>query len=379
MGADGFLPKPFKNEDLLKLVKTCSGHVSIEPEKKVSSDPILPAGATLDQKLSDGHSDRKYCKLSINDFVCGKLIRYRIFVKLSETKYVKVAYQGEDLSVERIQKYRAEGLLYFYLEEKDFYEYFKQSLLLSQAVHVHKNTISKDKRVSLLRHTNEVYLEYIYSHELDQERLSDAHAIAENTVRFLAEETETFDLLFALNSHADFLYAHSLGVSIYAVMIARGMGWNSHGTLFKVAMAGLLHDIGLKEVELSILRKSRLHLSADEIKAFETHPLRGMEILSKLSSIPSDLIQIILHHHERASGSGFPNHLRTSKIHPLASLVAVADEFCEMVIKNPSCQGRTPQQALTLISIRDNGLNQDLVRALGQIIKSPLKVEPPSK
>src|SRR5690606_5884100 len=102
----------------------------------------------------------------------------------------------------------------------------------------------------------------------------------------------------ALNSHADFVYAHSLGVSTYGVMIARVMGWRSAPSLFKVAIAGLFHDIGFKELDRELLEKPRITHTAAERKEYETHPTRGAELLSQVGNIPLDVIQVASQHHE---------------------------------------------------------------------------------
>ena len=99
----------------------------------------------------------------------------------------------------------------------------------------------------------------------------------------------------------------------------------SPATLHKLGMAGLLHDIGLKQIDRKILEKPRVSLTSEEERLYEGHPQKGAEILSTLRSVPGEVLQIVLQHQERDSGSGYPFSLTKNKIFPLARIVAVVD------------------------------------------------------
>jgi putative nucleotidyltransferase with HDIG domain len=352
IGVTAFLAKPFKIEDLLGELRTLFGL----PEKGEA-----PPGEEI-------QFDANFSKLSIDDFISGKEIQHSIFIRLGENKYVKIAHSGENLPVERIRSYKDKKIKFLYLLKEDFNRYL--SFTLGLATTASKSPqISSIKKVNLLKHTGEVILEQLYSNEVHPEALESAKVIVENTVSLLSESQNTFELLLSLNSHADYLYAHSIGVSFYAVMIARAMDWTSHSTLFKVGLAGLLHDIGKKEIDRSILMKSRSSLSLEEVKILETHPGRSLEILSAMGSIPEDLIQVVYQHHEREFGNGYPLKLPKAKITPLARLIAVADEFCKFAVKNPDSGGMSPKAAAArLLATHGKALDMNFIETLGKII-----------
>jgi len=349
LGASGFLAKPIKKDELLKALENCLG---IDFSKK-----------------EEQNLDEEFSRLSIADFVSGKEIRYDIYLRLSESKYVKIAHQGENIPVDRIRALREKGIQFLYLTKEDFFKYLRFSLSLSQAVRSSEK-VDPNRKLFLMKHTGEVILEHLHSHELDAESFEYAKAAVENTVSFLTEEKEVYELVATLNSHADFLYAHSLGVSFYASMLARELKWTSHTTLFKLSIAGLMHDIGKKEIDRSILQKPRAALNVDEVKLIERHPTRGMEILSSVQSIPDDVVQIVAQHHERDSGIGYPAGLKKNKIHPLAKLLAVADEFCKLAIKGPDSPGMVPAQAAEKLLVNFRGaLDEQILKALFNVLK----------
>ena len=351
MGASGFLAKPFQKEDLLKIVREFS-----EPEASAPAEPDLT-------------EDDKYNKLSIDDFISGKHIRFTIFVRLSATKYVKIAHQGEDLDVMRVRLLKEKGIRYLYLLKPDFQEYIRFNLGLVDAVRVN-STISPEKKMNFLKHTGEIILERLFTDEIETDAFNNAKVMLESTVNFLADSRDTLALLESLNNHADFLYAHCLAVSLYSSMIAKQIGWHSPQTLYKVSMGGLLHDVGLKEIDRSILEKSRSTLTLDELRSMETHPTRGTELLGRDASIPSDVLQIILQHHERDQGTGYPAGLIKNRIHPLARLIGMVDEFCELLLQAPGYMGTKPRDAFKrLLFVHSNSFDPQYMLGLKKLLQ----------
>jgi len=352
LGVNGFLAKPFKMDDLKKLLLEI-----IAEEARKSPEP---------QQESINES---YCKLGIDDFISGKQIQYQIFVKLGEDKYIKIAHEGQDLTIERIQSYKEKGIRHLYLLKDDFQKYMKFNLGLVSLVKTN-HTVPKQKKLHLMKHTSEVILEQIYSANIDAQSFEDAKAVVEASVAFLAEHQETCDLLSALNTQSDVLYAHSVGVSMYAAMVSRKMGWHSPSTLYKVSMGGLFHDIGKKEIAREILVKPRTSLNAEEVRTLETHPTRGAELLSTVPSVSSDVLQIALQHHEHDLGTGYPAGLKRGKIHPLAKLVGFVDEFCYWVLKGPDSPGVPVEDAIRRITmLYGSSLDTTFLQALKRVCK----------
>jgi putative nucleotidyltransferase with HDIG domain len=231
--------------------------------------------------------------------------------------------------------------------------------------------ITNEKKVNFLKHTNEVILEQFFLNELNDDVFDIAKSAVETTVGVFLEMPDLGALLESLNSHSDQLYAHCVGVSFYSSMIARFMDWDNPRTLYKVSMGGLFHDIGKKELDKELLAKSRRNMSAQEVKLYQSHPTRGMEILSGIRSMPSDVLQIISHHHENCIGSGWPAGLRKNHIHPLARVVSVADEFCHLVLKTPESDPVPVPEALEkLCAVRHQEFDPIVLDALLKMFKA---------
>ncbi|MDD4775318.1 MAG: PAS domain S-box protein [Syntrophomonas sp.] len=148
-------------------------------------------------------------------------------------------------------------------------------------------------------------------------------AIFTGTVNALAVTTEKRDQYTAGHQHR---------VATLACEIAREMGLPEK-TIDDIRIAGTLHDIGKLYVPLDILSQPG-RLSEIEYLFIKTHPSAGYDILK---SIPFDapIADIIMQHHERVDGTGYPMGLKGEDILMPARIIAVADVFEAMASHRP--------------------------------------------
>ncbi len=351
LGAKGFLAKPFKRDELLAAIRSAC-RLENPSEAKVEAE-----------------APQQYCRVAIDQFISGKKISFEIFIRLSEGKFTKLAHEGENLALERIKAFQARGVDFLYIKAEDFAKYVGFNLTLSRAG-VKSNSISREQKAGLLKHASEVILEDLFLNGVNEDSFNNAKEMTENTLTLLASAPDCLELIASLDSHGDPLYAHCLAVSLYSGVIAKQIGWTSPSTLFNVSTAGLFHDIGLKAIDRKIVDKPKSTLTFDEIKLLETHPARGVEILGSLPSIRSDILQIVLQHHETCSGLGYPAKLPKVKINPVARLIAVADVFCELALTHEGVKGLPPDEAIHRMNLLQVGaLDQEYVQALSQALQ----------
>jgi diguanylate cyclase (GGDEF)-like protein len=112
----------------------------------------------------------------------------------------------------------------------------------------------------------------------------------------------------------------------------------------RIRIASLLHDLGKIAIPEEILDKPST-LSDAEWQAIGEHPRIGQVILEQASSL-REAIPVVLHHHERFNGGGYPHGLRGAEIPIGARIVAVADAYHAMVHDRPYSQALTHDEAL---------------------------------
>lgn len=349
LGVEGFLTKPFDEAELLENVNRYLRVTQPEEETKKNHDNL-------------------YCKVSLEDFISEKDIEMDVFIRLTESKYVKVAHRGGKLPADRIEHYKEKGITQLYIKKEDFNRVIAFNVKLSKLV-AGSSTIDKEKKKRFMAHTAEVLLENTFVNGIDEKAYSEAKDFLTTSVGLLTEDQQTFDLIDILNTHTDHLYAHSLGVSMYSVMIAKSMGWNSSAALFKLSFGGLMHDIGKKEIDPEILKKSRATLTFKERQILEAHAVRGKEILETLKSAPSEVVAVAFEHHENHLGQGFPRQISKNSIHPMARIVAVANEFCNYALRGHNNPGVSAQKAISLMeNFKKDTLDPQAYRALKGLV-----------
>jgi len=131
-------------------------------------------------------------------------------------------------------------------------------------------------------------------------------------------------LAFATDFKDTFRKGHSKRVGMYATECARLMNL-TRDEVTEIEFGAYLHDIGKIGVPTEILQKTDA-LSEDEYEIYKKHPLLGYEICMPLKAMARSL-SIILHHHEKYNGAGFPDGLSGDKIPLGAQIVAIADSY----------------------------------------------------
>ncbi len=150
-------------------------------------------------------------------------------------------------------------------------------------------------------------------------------AMVTKIVDELMQSKEALIQLSDIRAHDGYVFAHSVNCCVISTLIAAKLNYDLK-TLKLLATGALLHDIGLVAVPQIILKKPGA-LSDEEYEAVKRHPSYGYEILKKSKLFSERAGEIILQHHERYRGQGYPQGRIGKEIASLARIVAVADVF----------------------------------------------------
>jgi putative nucleotidyltransferase with HDIG domain len=196
-----------------------------------------------------------------------------------------------------------------------------------------------------------------------QARVQDAHEKA--ALRFSRRNLARRLLQPGARSYAD-LVAHSEAVSRLAFAIARHLEMPTVA-VEDAALAGLLHDVGMRELDYERLYRSSSP-SADDRVRFQKHPVVGEKILSGtgLDSVTA----AVRHHHERWDGTGYPDRLAREEIPLLARLVHVCEVYDVLTVPGRYRPTVSPDRAIEIIA-RGKGHQFDpqMVEALAQVVQ----------
>jgi putative nucleotidyltransferase with HDIG domain len=170
-----------------------------------------------------------------------------------------------------------------------------------------------------------------------QRTFQQLHELSEGTLEALAR---------AIDAKSAWTAGHSSRVTSVAVAIARALGYDAHAQE-RIRRGGLLHDIGKIGIAANILDKPD-SLTKAEMAIMREHPTTGARILQPLPHC-AEILPMVLQHHERLDGSGYPAGLRGSGIALDARILAVADVYDAMTSDRPYRKGLPATEASAYI------------------------------
>lgn len=153
--------------------------------------------------------------------------------------------------------------------------------------------------------------------------------------------------LALLKKYDDYTYTHSVNVAIFSLAFGKHLGLEGEA-LEKVGVAGLLHDLGKVRTAEAIIKKPGA-LTPEEMKAMQRHPELGAEILAEMNGMDAETREIVLHHHLRHDGTGYPQLPRGREAHPHGMVVAIADCYDALTTTRPYQKSRHPSEAVRLL------------------------------
>ncbi|WP_300898130.1 HD domain-containing phosphohydrolase [uncultured Desulfovibrio sp.] len=138
---------------------------------------------------------------------------------------------------------------------------------------------------------------------------------------------------------------HAVNTMIVGLWLwLRNAGDFQRKNLDRMALALLVHDIGMSKVPPFILTKKG-SLKPEEREKILPHSLLSVKIMQKMEVVFDDLLQICFEHHERLDGSGYPQRIKGGQIPATAALAAVADSFAAMITERSYAPAKEPKVA----------------------------------
>jgi len=141
-------------------------------------------------------------------------------------------------------------------------------------------------------------------------------------------------LVKAIETRDPYTSGHSLRVATLARLIGRDLDL-PNSKVEQVEMAALLHDIGKIDSIYSAVIRKPYDLNTDEKNLIRTHATKGADLLETLSSVGSEIVRAVRHHHERFDGTGYPDGLRGEGIPIAARIIMLSDSIDAMLSDRP--------------------------------------------
>jgi diguanylate cyclase (GGDEF)-like protein/putative nucleotidyltransferase with HDIG domain len=150
-------------------------------------------------------------------------------------------------------------------------------------------------------------------------------------------------LISVINAKDKYTYGHVERVVIYSRLLADKLELNEKDKK-DLIYGAYMHDIGKINIPKEILNKN-MPLTKEEWEIMKQHSINGVEIVKSVESL-KEIIPLILHHHERYDGKGYPDNLKGNEIPYLVRMLTVVDCFDAMTSSRPYNKRKTYKEAL---------------------------------
>lgn len=150
--------------------------------------------------------------------------------------------------------------------------------------------------------------------------------------------------LARLKTADDYTYMHSVAVCAMMVALAKQLGLDD-AQIRSCGMAGLLHDLGKVAMPPEVLNKPG-KLTEAEFAIMKTHPTEGYKMLQASPDVDSVALDVVLHHHEKTDGSGYPERFKSDQISLYSKMGAVCDVYDAITSNRPYKSGWDPAESL---------------------------------
>ena len=291
--------------------------------------------------------DNSYLPIDTQIIRVGSIRSFDVFFKTREGKMVLYCAGGETVSDDIREKIAEHNINKLYIKKDDKTNY---------DIYIQKNleSILKDPNISISDKSQTAYSSITATAQSlfespEAEIIQRYKGVIFNTLEFVFQDDSNLKKLIDLTTLDFNIYNHSINVGIFSIGLSKKLLNTQPGHNFKEMAAGFfLHDIGKSGIPIHILNKNG-PLTYVEWKIMKKHPEKGYKILEKFGEVSEEIGLIVLQHHERHGGNGYPRELKGDQIHIYAKICSIADTFDELTSHRPFRKEYSSFKALTIM------------------------------
>lgn len=246
-----------------------------------------------------------------------------------------LVYEGTYLKKEYIDKLIELGIEEVYIHEGD---------IINEKPDV---IIKEEVRSECKKKVKNVLEQHIYK---DNAGLSEISKTIEKLIENILEKEEVVEKVFEIREHSADIYDHCVNVCVLSILTSIKMNLPQN-IIYDIGVGSLIHDLGLRYISVKYTDISIDTLSPDNLFEYKKHTVYGFSSVEKESWMSDIAKKVLLFHHERLDGSGFP--LKLKNISMENRIVAVCDTFDEL-ISGIGCERVKVQEAIEYLKTYRN-------------------------
>ncbi|NVK22660.1 MAG: HD-GYP domain-containing protein [Kangiellaceae bacterium] len=197
--------------------------------------------------------------------------------------------------------------------------------------------------------------------------IDESRRVIRNCLTSILSNANALFWLTRVKDKHQFTAEHSLRVAILSIALGKFLGIDNQ-QLELLGLCGMLHDLGKTQIPEDILDKPGL-LSNVEKRVMQRHTVLGFELINSDHTIDSAIKDVILNHHKRMDGNGYPKQKVGESLSVYCRIVSIIDAYDIITSDTPYKQGLSPREALKeLFNERDRQFDGKLVEAFIKMI-----------
>ena len=214
------------------------------------------------------------------------------------------------------------------------------------------SSVIDNEEVSIQQKSTIVYdcasnvMKDIFDDPRSGENLARTRSLTKNILNFTLHDSASIANLLKLGSTDYYTFTHCVNVAVFAIGLSQMINRLLEHQVLELAMGAILHDVGKTKVDQSILLKPG-KLTSQEFDKIKEHPRLGYDLMNKF--VAPNSLDIILHHHEKCDGKGYPFGQKGDEISDNSKIVALSDVYDALTTNRCYSKARKPFDALLLM------------------------------
>jgi len=206
-------------------------------------------------------------------------------------------------------------------------------------------------------HVKEIFFNARSGEQLSPEAV---HVLAGEITDSVIRNEFAMTMLTRIRHHSTYQWEHSINSGVLLCGFSLYLGIKKE-TAKQITLGALLHDVGNAKVPRAIMEKPD-KLTKNEMSVVKKHVSWGLNICKKDGLTNPIVVDMLVNHHERLDGSGYPRGISDGKLSKLSRMTAIVDVYDAMTGDSTYRKGQEPVQVLRYLMSKPNLFDQELVQ-----------------
>ncbi|HUU28161.1 MAG TPA: HD-GYP domain-containing protein [archaeon] len=234
-------------------------------------------------------------------------------------------------------------------EDIEKYRAYLANLLASFSKVWRDDSVRVQREAIALREMSKMVVKDVLDDPRSGEKIKQVNVSVHSLIGFILDNEASFYSLMRISSHDYYTYVHSINVCTFCVGLGSALGLPEYPHIEMLGLGAMLHDVGKSQIDSQLINKPG-KLTDEEFKRMKDHVAQGVDILKKHHNLPEQALEPVAQHHEKITGTGYPNGLKGDQIGLFGRISSIADIYDALTTERSYKRALTPFEALSFLN-----------------------------